>query len=494
MVIEIFGNIGVVLALLVFFGLSIFIHELGHFIVARWCGLVVETFAIGFGPSIWKKRINGVTYKIGIFPIGGYVALPQLDPSGMSTVQGRNSSADVAEGNAQASPSPALLPRIEPWKKILVSIAGAAGNIILAIVLAWIVYLVGMPAGPAERNAVVGFVMPDSEAYAQGLRTGDQITSANGMAVRKWVDFRLESALGDSVTIEAVGPDGKEKSMRLMTSKGGLGEQTVSGVVEQTLCVVMSVAPGMSADKAGLKSGDTITHLAGEKVQGRSHLVYLVNAFKDQRIPISFKRVIDGKIIVVDSFVTPEFDPKEDIVRIGIQWNLAAVDYDTVIHPKPMDQIREHSSAISRFLGALVTPQKAKAASAAMGGPVAIMASYWYIVKASIMLAVWFTGFLNVNLAMLNLLPIPVLDGGHICFSLWEWVAGRPAHAKVVNILVNGFAFLLIGVIILLSVRDVDRFTPVGGYIRDMFVSDASAPTNGLGAMDLPTPDPVPAD
>ncbi|MFT5239228.1 MAG: regulator of sigma E protease [Candidatus Promineifilaceae bacterium] len=470
MLTEFFINVGVVLALVLFFGMSIFIHEFGHFIVARWCGLVVEVFSIGFGPAIWKKRVNGVLYKVGIFPLGGYVALPQLDPTGMSRVQGES------DGDGEA---PAPLPAIEPWKKILVSIAGAVGNIILAVVLAWIVYLVGMPAGPAERSSIVGYVETQSEAYADGLRTGDRIVRVNDIQVQKWGDFRLESALhNESVEVEALGPDGLSKVMSLSTDKGFLGEQKVPGVFEPTLCVIMKVAPGQSAEKAGLKPNDTITHFAGEVLLSRRHMSALVTANKGKRQPITVKRFEDGEWISVDSHATPEFDAKVDLVRIGITWNDKAVDHDTVVHPKPMEQLREHSSSLFRFLGALVQPKQAKAASAAAGGPVAIFATYWFIVKTSMMLAVWFTGFLNVNLAMLNLLPIPVLDGGHICFSLWEWITRRPMHPKVVNGLVNAFAMILIGLILILTVRDVDRFTPVGPMVRNAFGAKEAASTN----------------
>ena len=242
----------------------------------------------------------------------------------------------------------------------------------------------------------------------------------------------------------------------------------------------MKVAPGQSAEKAGLLPNDTITHFAGEVLLSRRHMAALVTANIGKRQPITVKRFEGGEWISVDSHATPQFDPKADLVRIGITWNNKAVDHDTVVHPKPMAQLRDHSSALFRFLGALVQPKQAKAASAAAGGPVAIFATYWFIIKTSMMLAVWFTGFLNVNLAMLNLLPIPVLDGGHICFSLWEWITRRRMHPKIVNGLVNGFAMILIGLILILSVRDIDRFTPVGSMVRNAFGGKEAVSTNQL--------------
>ena len=148
---------------LVLFGLSIFVHELGHFLLARRLGLVVQVFSIGLGPAIWRWRRGGITYKIGLIPFGGYVSLPQLDPAGMAAIQGK-----AGEGGNEAPlEAEPPLPWMPPWKKVVVSVAGAAGNIVLAFILAWAVYLVGrhagqrgihgdLAAGPAGRGPLGG--------------------------------------------------------------------------------------------------------------------------------------------------------------------------------------------------------------------------------------------------------------------------------------------------------------------------------------------------
>ena len=120
--------------------------------------------------------------------------------------------------------------------------------------------------------------------------------------------------------------------------------------------------------------------------------------------------------------------------------------------------------ARGKRISALTTPGQAGPASRSVGGPLAILINYYYIVRASLMYAVWFTGFLNVNLGILNMLPIPVLDGGHILFSLWEMVFRRAPNARVVTVTTNAFAILLIGVFVLLTGRDIWRFTPAKKY------------------------------
>jgi regulator of sigma E protease len=459
-----FDSVWIIPILVLLFGVTIFIHELGHYLTARWLGLVVEVFSIGFGPSIWEKKVKGIRYKIGCIPFGGYVALPQLDPTGMSHIQGGD---EEKEKDGETRPP---LPRIAAWRKIIVSSAGAIGNILLAILIAWLVYWIGIPAGPSERSSVVGFVDTESAAYAEGLRIGDEVVAVNDTPVRSWRDVRLEVALNPTVTltVRRLGVEGTQE-MVLETAEGVIGEPSLDGVSGCNLCQVLQVTAGMSAEAAGVEPGDVITEFDGVSVWSRSHLSELVGQRQGRTVPMKVQRQTDEGRQVLELTVTPAFDIENNKARIGIVFNTMAVEHDTIVRPKPMEQLRNHASAIVRVLRALVTPRQAKAASQAVGGPVAIMISYWAIVKTSIMLAVWFTGFLNVNLAILNLLPIPVLDGGHIVFSIWEMVFRRPPSPKLVNALVNVFAVLLIGVMILLSVRDLDRFTSLGSRVRDLF-------------------------
>ncbi|MDP6631431.1 MAG: RIP metalloprotease RseP [Kiritimatiellia bacterium] len=466
-----FDSAWIIPILVLLFGVTIFIHELGHYLTARWLGLVVEVFSIGFGPSIWEKKIKGIRYKIGCIPFGGYVALPQLDPSGMSHIQGSD---DEAEAGKESRPP---LPSIAPWRKIIVSAAGAIGNTLLAILIAWLVFWIGIPAGPSERSSVVGFVAPESAAYVEDLRIGDEVVAVNGTPVKSWRDVRLEVALNQTVTLSVrrLGVEGTREII-LETGEGIVGEASLEGVSGCNLCQVLQVTAGMSAESAGVQADDVITEFDGVPVWSRGHLSELVGQRQGRTVPMKVQRETDEGRQELELTVTPAFDVENNKARIGIVFNTMAVEHDTIVRPRPMEQLRGHASAIVRVLRALVTPRQAKAASQAVGGPVAIMISYWAIVKTSIMLAVWFTGFLNVNLAILNLLPIPVLDGGHIVFSLWELIFRKPVSPKFVNALVNVFAVLLIGVMILLSVRDLDRFTSLGSKVRKLLPAKVEEP------------------
>src|ERR1700704_1205404 len=162
----------ILLEVLVLFNLLIVVHELGHFLAARWRGLYIEKFGIWFGKPIWKKTINGVQYSLGSLPFGGFVALPQLAPM------------DIIEG--KAAMDRAKLPPISPLDKIIVAFAGPLFSFLLAIVFAVIIWTVGRPVSEAEATTTIGYVLPDSPAAEAGLKPGDKILSVDDHPVSRF--------------------------------------------------------------------------------------------------------------------------------------------------------------------------------------------------------------------------------------------------------------------------------------------------------------------
>src|SRR3981081_4282784 len=156
----------ILLEVLVLFNLLIVVHELGHFLAARWRGLYIEKFGIWFGKPIWKKTVKGVQYSLGSLPFGGFVALPQLAPM------------DIIEGKADVDRQ--KLPPISAIDKIIVAFAGPLFSFLLAVVFAVIVATVGRPVSEAESTTTIGYVLPDSPAAQAGLKTGDKILAIYG--------------------------------------------------------------------------------------------------------------------------------------------------------------------------------------------------------------------------------------------------------------------------------------------------------------------------
>lgn len=441
------------IVVLLLFGLTIFIHELGHFLVARKFGMKIDAFAIGFGPALWKKKKDGVLYKIGIIPFGGYVALPQMDPN--------NEAAAEAEGEP--------LPDVAPWKKIPVALAGAVGNIILAFIVAWIIFFIGKPSAPHERDTVVGYVEGGSEAYVQGLRPGDRITVVNGEAVRNWNDIMVNATLSREVHLLVDPGDGATLEVLIPTHDTEMGIRLLPGVMWVNYADVAQVVPGSSAEQAGVKVGDRLIELDGVTLYSQAQLIDLVDSLRDQTVPLVVKR--DGAR--VELVVKPTYDPAEKRALIGIGFNPWAVDFDVVIHPRPMELIREFSTLIFRVLRALVTPATSGMAASALAGPVFILKSLWDMVQNSFAMALWFTCLLNVNLAVLNLMPIPVLDGGHIVFSLWEVITRRRINPRFKVWVMTACWFLLILAMLFLSFRDVER---MGVFDRTSAIEEAEEP------------------
>src|SRR2546430_2645095 len=173
MILHIARVIVVLLEVLLLFNLLIVVHELGHFLAARWRGLYIERFGVWFGKPLWKKKINGVQYSLGSLPFGGFVALPQLAPM------------DIIEGKADVDRE--QLPPISALDKIIVAVAGPFFSLLLAFVFAAMVWLVGYPVSEADATTVIGHIMPNSPATKSGLRPGDKILEVDGKRVTRFL-------------------------------------------------------------------------------------------------------------------------------------------------------------------------------------------------------------------------------------------------------------------------------------------------------------------
>ncbi|MBT8046349.1 MAG: RIP metalloprotease RseP [Pontiella sp.] len=438
----------IVVMMLFLFGVTIFVHEWGHFIAARKCGLVIEAFSIGMGPALWKKEIDGIVYKIGAFPIGGYVSLPQLDPEGMEKVQGDNNEADRK-----------TLPDVSPWKKIVVAVAGPLCNIVFAFILALIVSAADQP----ESLALIGTGEEDSAAYEKGLRPADQIIAVNGNPVKTWYDAQVEALLvgGDFEVTLTVLSGNKTHDIQIQANNPEDGDFLLDGISEAIPCVLGRVTPGSPAEAAGVQPDDIVKVFNGIPVIDWNHFTELVQTAPDQTVTMTVMRNDE----LVDLTVTPKYDGSMDRTLIGVKLG-GSMSMPWTLTGSPIEQIKSDSSSIFRLLKALTTKGEAKQATGGLGGPVAIFTMIWFALKMGIINALGLIRFININLAVLNLLPLPVLDGGHICFALWEGVTRRKVHPKVVATLVNVFAILLISAMVFLSWRDADRNWNISRFFK----------------------------
>src|SRR3954453_7778561 len=188
MILHIARVIFILVEVVILFNLLIVVHELGHFLAARWRGVYIEGFGVWFGKPIWKKEINGVLYSFGSLPFGGFVKLPQLAPM------------DIIEGKADVDR--ATLPRISALDKIIVAFAGPLFSLLLAVAFAAVVWVVGHPVNESDQTTTIGYMEKTSPAFKAGLRAGDKILEVDGQAVKRF------SGMNDSVIWNVVRSEG----------------------------------------------------------------------------------------------------------------------------------------------------------------------------------------------------------------------------------------------------------------------------------------------
>lgn len=422
------------------FGVTVFVHELGHFLVARKCGLKILTFSIGFGKAIWQTKKDGIVYKIGWIPFGGYVSLPQLDPEGMDKLQG------AAAGGG--------LPDVSPWKKIAVAFAGPIGNILLAVVLALVIWLIpGNDAGTQIRP-LVGTIETNSAAYASGLRVGDEILSVNGTAVNNWYEFSVEILLqsSDSVALTIRSADA-EKELSVPVSDVGGGARIVEGVSPAIPCVFGSVRSGSPAEAAGILAGDEAMDFNDLPILDWDHFTDLVQAMTpSETAELIVQR--DGEELQLS--ITPEYNEEYERMMIGVQLG-GGSGMPWMLYKNPIDQLKYDALAIVRVLQALTDVDKAPQAAKGLAGPLGILEILMISIGIGFVNVLGLVRLININLAIFNLLPIPVLDGGHILFSLWHGITRRKVNAKIQTILIHMGLFLLLGFMLFVTFNDIDR-------------------------------------
>jgi len=439
-------------AVILIFNLMILVHEWGHFLAARWRGLKIEKFQIWFGKPIWKKTINGVQYGLGTIPFGGFVALPQMAP--MDTIEGRSDHAEP-------------LPRISPLDKIIVAIAGPLFSFLLALFFAVIVWGVGKPVGALEKTTAVGWVDPAMPGAAAGFQIGDEILAVNGVKVNGW-----EGAI-DSVRERIVHSKGEEieflvrRGEEEITLKSGFTIQDTAAFERKAFrdvgidpaleaVHVGSVIKDSPAEIVGMKAGDRIVEINGKPV----HSIGLVSA-EIRAAEGKVRMVVERGKQQMTFEVTPvsPLSPEGTKPSIGIAFDVPAKF--TIEHPNPITETVASGKMIFRTLDSL-TDRQSDVSVTQMSGVVGIGGLYYRFLdnpEWGLRMALWFSIVLNVNLALLNMLPFPVLDGGHITLALVDIIRRRPVKSpslemKVLEYVQAGCALLLFGFMIFITIFD----------------------------------------
>ena len=252
----------VVAVVLLLFNLTIFAHELGHYLIGRRRGAKIERFAIWFGPALWHKTIHGVEYRLGCIPFGGYVAFPQL---AMESIEGKSE-----------TPAEKLEP-LKPGDKIPILFAGSFANILLGFLVACIVWMVGVPKEASDFDLIVGYVSANTPEEKAGIRPGDRIISINDNPVKDWDEIRQRVALsltqGVRVGLER---NGTLQTVEIVPDRDDLFKIRMLGFEHVNIPVAGMIQPNSPAEKAGIQPGDEFLIVDGEKVLGTLHLIEMI--------------------------------------------------------------------------------------------------------------------------------------------------------------------------------------------------------------------------
>ncbi len=417
-------NIG---AFIVALGLLVAVHEFGHFWVARRCGVKVERFSIGFGKAIWRRLgKDGTEYVLALIPLGGYVKM----------LDGRVDELKPEE-EAQAFNHKSV------WARMAIVAAGPMANFVFALFAFWLMFMIGVPS----VKPVVGEVRPASIVAEAGILPGMEIVGVGGEETGDWesVTYALISHLGDdSVQLKLKAANTSyavDKTLQLAGWKfdpdkespiGSLGIVPLGGKV---LPVVEAVVPSSASEKAGLQIGDRIKGVDGEAITEWAQFVERVQQSPAQPLQVTVERggsemtltlTPDGKKVKgqLVGFVglSPQLVPLPDEYRTLLQYGPLQALWHGV--QKTWSLITLTFDMIGKLIGGIVSLDN-------LSGPISIAKGAGSSADYGLVYFLGFLALISVNLGIINLFPLPVLDGGHLVYFLIEAVTGKPVSEKI---------------------------------------------------------------
>ena len=410
-------------------------HELGHFSVARLLGVGVSKFSIGFGKTLYsfRSRRSSTEYVLGVLPFGGYVKF-----------------IDEREDDVDPRDLPRAFNRQNLWVRTAVVIAGPGANFILAIFFFWLVFGIGVPG----VEPVIGYIEPGSSAEVVGLQRGDRIARINGRNVRSWGEHRYyllnQVEAGETLTFAVVTRAGQNKTVSIESSElqsGRLNPLVLEeqiGILPRLAPIVGTLIAGEVADAAGIKVNDQFMTIDGIAIDGWRDVVKTISSRPDQTIRLSLLRNGALKTIVV---VPKAIHSLDSVVgRIGVG---PANHVNVVVRLGAGEAITRAVEAtwlLSKLtVGMIVQMVQGKESTKNIGGPLSIAKYAGASAEYGFTAFLTFLAILSISLGILNLLPIPVLDGGHLVYFIIEGIKGGPvSEAFMYRSQQLGFAVLAV--------------------------------------------------
>ncbi|WP_253307162.1 sigma E protease regulator RseP [unidentified bacterial endosymbiont] len=444
--------IGNLLAFLGTLGLLVAIHETGHFLAARLCGVKVERFALGFGPALWRRvDRRGTEFVIAAIPLGGYVKM--LD--------------ERVQPVAAACRDQAFNHR-PIWQRSVIITAGPLANFLLAFLAYWWIFLWGRPVLPP----VIGTVLPQSVASFAGMLPGMQITAVGGLETPDWetVHFRLAAQRHQAQITVTVQPmqGGPLEQQQLVLQLGQVDWQPQSSVESlgiipeqpQVLPIITRIEPQSAAEQATLQVGDRIVRVAGQPLLQWQQLVTQIRAHPQQSLSLEIERA-DQLLAITLTPQAQRLSNGQTVGYAGLAPKLLSIAADAWKQQRygglaAFVQAGKKTWQMSRLTlsltGQLLT---GSVGLKQLSGPIAIAKGAGTAVASGLVCFLGFIALISINLGIVNLLPLPVLDGGHMVFLLLEALHGRPVSERFQEISYR------VGVLLLMVLTGVALFNDV---------------------------------
>ena len=463
---------------IIVFGLVIFVHELGHFVAAKLMGVYAPRFSIGFGPALFRKRRGETEYVIAALPLGGYVRMASRHDAEAAVLEGGNEeSASLRPGDPGYDPE-AMMPfgpkpipehRWFESKGLAARLFIMVAGVVMNVVLAYAVYVVmNLKFGePVVASRVIGAVqpLPNAPTLSQ-LREGDTVVAVNGTAVRNWNEVveAVTDASGDAIAIRT-----NRSEVRIPV--GAAGQPTATDLI-RAIDVALpptigEIMPETPAARAGLRPGDSVVAIGGVPLRGWSELLERVSASpgKDLRFDVVRGGTIVPLTLRPESTAVrdPVTKQQRTIGRIGA-FNASA----TAREPMPFGravtvagaQTWEMGTRIVDVVRGLITRE---VSLNQLGGPIAITRASVAAAKSGLETFLGLIAMLSVNVAVLNLLPIPILDGGQILLNIAEAAKGRPFSMRTREYI------LRVGLVVILMIFVLSTFNDLKALLSRLF-------------------------
>jgi len=418
-----------IVAAILLLGPLIAIHEFGHYFVARKLGVKVQVYSIGFGPTLikWKSKKSGIQYQLSALPFGGYVKM-----------------LDEREGNVAEEDLPQAFNRQSPWKRIAIVAAGPLINLVFAIVLFWILFL----PSQEQLNTRVGKIFPGTPAAAVQMQTGDKITAIDGTPVSTWekLNYAIVDRAGETGVIQVQVERQGQLQQFSLPIQNFLKDQSKSpletlGFIPyrpQIPAVVTKLSEDGAAIRQGIKEGDKIVAIDGIKMKDWVDVVEIVQASPEKLLKIDVLR--NGEIRQLDVMPQGQRDNMGNVIgMLGVQSTPGKVtipdEYKQTIQYNPAQALMMAVDKTGQISG-MILNSMAKMVRGLIGldnlsGPITIAKVAGQSAEMGWQTFISFMALMSISLGILNLLPIPMLDGGHLVYYFIEAIRGKPVSEQI---------------------------------------------------------------